>query len=100
MINDKGILIRNIYYMLSYAFQELRKNNYDEISKEDFEYIQDLFAEILYKGISYQLKQGLYREYIERKDTLSVLKGKLDIQGTIRNRIRRKNTLENKNLLI
>ena len=93
MINDKGILIRNIYYMLSYAFQELRKNNYDEISKEDFEYIQDLFAEILYKGISYQLKQGLYREYIERKDTLSVLKGKLDIQGTIRNRIRRKNTL-------
>ena len=93
MINDKGILIRNIYYMLSYAFQELRKNNYDEISKEDFEYIQDLFAEILYKGISYQLKQGLYREYIERKDTLSVLKGKLDIQGTIRNRIHRKNTL-------
>ena len=93
MINDKGILIRNIYYMLSYAFQELRKNNYDEISKEDFEYIQDLFAEILYKGISYQLKQGLYREYIERKDTLSVLKGKLDIQGTIKNRIRRKNTL-------
>ena len=93
MINDKGILIRNIYYMLSYAFQELRKNNYDEISKEEFEYIQDLFAEILYKGISYQLKQGLYREYIERKDTLSVLKGKLDIQGTIRNRIRRKNTL-------
>lgn len=93
MINDKGILIRNIYYMLSYAFQELRKNNYDEISKEDFEYIQDLFAEILYKGISYQLKQGLYREYIERKGTLSVLKGKLDIQGTSRNRIRRKNTL-------
>ena len=64
MINDKGILIRNIYYMLSYAFQELRKNNYDEISKEDFEHIQDLFAEILFKGISYQLKQGLYREYI------------------------------------
>lgn len=93
MINDKGILIRNIYYMLTYAFQELRKNNYDEISKEDFEYIQDLFAEILYKGISYQLKQGLYREYISCKDTLSVLKGKLDIGETIKNRIRHKNTL-------
>ena len=93
MTDDKGILIRNIYYMLSYAFQELRKNNYDEISKEDFVYIQDLFAEILYKGISYQLKQGLYREYISRKDTLSVLKGKLDIGETIRNRIRHKNVL-------
>ena len=93
MINDKGILIRNIYYMLSYAFQELRKNNYDEISKEDFEYIQDLFAEILYKGISYQLKQGLYREYIERHDTLSVLRGKLDMVETIKNRIRHKQVL-------
>ena len=54
MINDKGILIRNVYHMLTYAFQELRKNNYDNISEEDFEYIQDLFAEILYRGISYQ----------------------------------------------
>ena len=93
MINDKGILIRNIYYMLSYAFQELRRNNYDEISKEDFEYIQDLFAEILYKGISYQLKQGLYREYIEGHDTLSVLRGKLDMPETIKNRVRRKQVL-------
>ena len=93
MINDKGILIQNIYYMLSYAFQELRKNNYDEISKEDFEYIQDLFAEILYKGISYQLKQGLYKEYIERRDTLSVLRGKLDMVETIRNRVRHKQVL-------
>lgn len=90
MINDKGILIRNIYYMLSYAFQELRKNNYDDISKEDFEHIQDLFAEILYKGISHQLKQGLYREYLERHDTLPVLRGKLDLNETIKNRVKRK----------
>lgn len=93
MIEDKGILIRNVYYMLSYAFQELRRNNYEYISKEDFEYIQDLFAEILYKGISFQLKQGLYREYIERRDTLSVLRGKLDMKETFRNRIKRHQVL-------
>lgn len=93
MTEDKGILIRNIYYMLSYAFQELRKNNYEDIAKEDFERVQDLFAEILYRGVSYQLKQGLYREYIEKQDTLPLLKGKLDIKGTIRNRIQRKNVL-------
>ena len=52
MINDKGILIRNIYYMLSYAFQELKRRNYEDIDKEDFERVQDLFAEILYKGMS------------------------------------------------
>lgn len=93
MTDDKGILIRNIYYMLSYAFQELRKNNYEDIAKEDFERVQDLFAEILFRGVSYQLKQGLYKEYINRKDTLPVLKGKLDIKGTISNRIQRKNVL-------
>lgn len=93
MINDKGILIRNIYYMLSYAFQELKRRNYDDIDKEDFERVQDLFAEILYKGMSMQLKQGLYREYIEKHDTLPLLKGKLDIRETIRNRVQRKNVL-------
>ena len=93
MINDKGILIKNVYHMLSYAFQELRRNNYDYISGEDFEHIHDLFAEILYKGISFQLKQGLYREYVERHETIPVLKGKLDIKETIKNRVARKQVL-------
>ena len=64
MIEDKGIIIKNIFYMLSYAFQELRKNTYESISTEKFDKIYDLFAEIIAKGISQQLKQGLYRSYI------------------------------------
>lgn len=90
MTNDKGILIRNIYYMLTYAFQELKKNTYEDIDKEDFEHIQDMFAEILFKGVSMQLKQGLYKEYVNKHDNLPLLKGKLDINGTISNRIQRK----------
>ena len=90
MTEDKGILIRNIYYMLAYAFQELKQNNYEDIAKEDFEHIQDLFAEILYKGVSMQLKQGLYREYVQQQDTLPLIKGKVDINGTIRARIQKK----------
>ena len=39
MTKDKTILIRNIYYMLSYAFRELKKNNYENIAKEDFGHI-------------------------------------------------------------
>ena len=87
MTTDKGILIRNVYYMLAYAFQVLRQNNYEDISKENFTRIQDLFAEILYRGISSQIKQGLYKEYIVRNESLTRLKGKLDINATIRNRI-------------
>ena len=48
MTIDKGIFIRNIYYMLTYAFQELKQNNYEEIAGEEFEEIHDLFAEIYF----------------------------------------------------
>jgi 5-methylcytosine-specific restriction enzyme subunit McrC len=88
MTEDKGILIRNIYYMLAYAFQELRQNNYAEIQGESFDEIYDLFTEILAKGISYQLKQGLYREYVSRNESMQTIKGKIDLNGTIAKRIR------------
>ena len=88
MTEDKGILIRNIYYMLAYAFQELRQNNYAEIKGEKFDDIYDLFAEILARGISYQLKQGLYREYVAKNESMQKIKGKIDINGTIANRVR------------
>ena len=88
MTEDKGILIRNIYYMLAYAFQELRQNNYTEIAGEKFDDIYDLFAEILARGISYQLKQGLYREYVAKNESMQTVKGKIIISGTILNRMR------------
>ena len=93
MTSDKGILIQNVYHMLAYAFQVLKQENYEEVAAEEFDKIQDLFAAILAKGISQQLKQGLYREYISNQDTLPVLRGKLDIAGTIHNQIQQKKVL-------
>lgn len=93
MTNDKGILIKNIYYMLSYAFQVLRQSNYDEIASEEFDNIQNLFAAILCKGISQQLKQGLYREYVEKTENLTTLHGKLNMQETIKNKMQKKQVL-------
>ena len=93
MTKDKSIFIKNIYYMLSYAFWILKQSNYDEVASEKFENAQDLFAAILSKGIAQQLKQGLYREYITQNETLSVMRGKLDMPETIRNRIQHKQKL-------
>ena len=94
MTNDKGILIKNIYYMLSYAFRILKEENYDEVEAEDFENIQDLFAAILGRGISRQLKHGLYREYITLEENRKALRGKLMLQGTIRNKMQKKLLLD------
>lgn len=93
MTNDKGIFIKNIYYMLAYAFQVLRQENYDDVAAEEFDDIQDLFAAILARGVSQQLKQGLHREYITKREDIPLMRGKLDIYGTIRNQIQRKKIL-------
>lgn len=93
MTSDKGILIKNIYYMLTYAFQVLRQSNYENIEAEDFENIHDMFAAILGKGVTQQLKHGLYREYVEKSDELMTLRGKLDLQKTIKKKIQRKQIL-------
>ncbi len=93
MTKDKSIFIKNIYYMLSYAFQVLRQSNYEEVSSEEFDEVQDLFAAILGKGVAQQLKRGLYREYITKNEALSVMRGKLVLPETIRNRIQRKQKL-------
>lgn len=55
--------------------------------------VQDLFAAILAKGVARQLRQGLYREYVTQHEALSVMRGKLDMPGTICNRIQRKQKL-------
>lgn len=90
MTRDKGILIKNIYYMLSYAFRFLRQSNYHKVAAEEFENIHDMFAAILGKGVAGQLKQGLYRAYRLQEEELSVLRGKLHIQGTFRNKLQQK----------
>ncbi len=76
--------------MLSYAFTVLNQGEYEDIAVEEFENIHDLFAAILSKGIGRQLKQGLYREYLNRKEDITVVRGKIDIPGTIKNQLARK----------
>ncbi len=93
MIKDKSILIKNIYYMLSYAFQTLNRSEYEDVAVEKFEDMHNLFAAILSKGIGFQLKQGLYREYLNRQENLTVMRGKINMPGTIRNRMAKKQIL-------
>ncbi|MDR0286529.1 MAG: 5-methylcytosine-specific restriction endonuclease system specificity protein McrC [Clostridiales bacterium] len=94
MLKDKRhIVIANIYYMLSYAYQNLQQKNYEEIETEEFENVRDLFAAILAKGMAAQLKQGLSKEYIERQDITSTLKGKIDLKEEIQLKMRNSHKL-------
>ena len=80
------IPIRNIYYMLSYAFQVLSEQGYTNIETEQFDNVAELCAAILSKGVSLQLKRGLGREYIEETDSLSSVRGRIEISESIKTR--------------
>lgn len=73
--------------MLSYAFTSLNQSNYEDVATEEFENMHNLFAAILSKGIGQQLKQGLYRQYLNKKEDMAVMRGKIDMPGTIQKKI-------------
>ena len=79
------IAIKNIYYMLSYAFQVLREQGYKSIATEEFDNTAELCAAILSRGISIQIKRGLGREYLLRNEGCSILRGKVEFADSVRN---------------
>ena len=78
------ICVKNIYYMLSYAFQILNEQGYKQILTEEFDNVAELCAAILSKGVALQVKRGLRKEYLINSDSLSTLRGKIDISVSIR----------------
>lgn len=93
MTQDKTILIKNIYYMLSYAFKVLKQKNYEKIQTENFDHIENLFAAIIDNALSQLLKQGLYREYANKQESIKTLRGKIELGETIKIRTKKENGL-------
>lgn len=86
----KNTVIKNIYYMLTYAFRVLNQKNYEVVAYESFDNIFDLFATIIVRGINKQVKQGLYKEYVLHQDHLPTVRGKINLKDTIKNKVQRK----------
>ena len=78
------IRIQNIYYMLSYAFQVLNEQGYKQVATEEFDNVAELCAAILIKGVSLQIKRGLGKEYVLQTESLSALRGKIDISASVK----------------
>ncbi|WP_404406403.1 5-methylcytosine restriction system specificity protein McrC [Jeotgalibacillus malaysiensis] len=95
MERNSNIPIRNIYYMLSYAYQTLNLSEYKQIGTEDFKNVKELYAEILSIGIPVLIRGGLSKDYMSVEETSNVIKGKIDINTTIK-----KNTLVNKKVAV
>ena len=70
--------------MFAYAFQCLNAKGFNRVATERFSNAADLCAELLIRGINYQLKRGLGKEYISVVDSIPSLKGKIDVSESIK----------------
>ena len=84
MNGSPKIPIKNIYYMLCYAWNVLEQSDNIFLGSEKFDNIYNLFARIYINGASSLIKRGFNRYYIRENEVTSTLKGKLNISDSIK----------------
>lgn len=85
-----NVVIRNIYYMMAYAFRALDLKQYEKLKTEDFEEVDDLLAAILAIGMAAQQRRGYERGYLPEEEDLLGVRGRIDMRRTARNEMARR----------
>lgn len=83
-IYNNHIAVKNIYYMLTYAFKALKDDSMKELSAESFDDMKDLMAAILIKGIAFQLKHGLLNDYEAICEERTSVRGKILLDTSLK----------------
>lgn len=78
------IPIRNIYFMLSYAWSRLEQAELVDVSTEKIDTLPDLLASVLVRGVQRCLKDGLDRGYREQLEESAFIRGRLDVETSVR----------------
>ena len=91
--NKSKIPIKNIYFILSYAWKYFYLTQKKQIELDNYENTLEFFSNIFDSALSRYLKGGLTRDYIEFNEPISSIKGKIDFNSSIN-----KFTLRNKKL--
>jgi 5-methylcytosine-specific restriction enzyme subunit McrC len=78
------IPIRNIYYMLCYAWDRLEERDTVDVDPVEGDNVLDLLAKVLLNGLSHLLKRGLDRGYVNVEEDTRCLRGKVDLTASIK----------------
>ncbi|WP_338792523.1 5-methylcytosine-specific restriction endonuclease system specificity protein McrC [Bernardetia sp. MNP-M8] len=79
-----AIPIKNIYYLLCYAWNKLDESQRINVSIDDKTELLDLFAKVLITATKVLLKRGIDRDYIENVQEINAVKGKLQVSQTLK----------------
>ena len=78
------IPVRNIYYLLCYAWNHIGEAETVDVGSERFGGLVDLFAKVLNEGVSRLVSRGLDRDYLAVHEDIRGVKGKLDLATTVK----------------
>ena len=78
------IPIKNLYYLLSYAWNKLELGSKMKLNDDDFTSSADLFARVFDNVLGILIKRGLDKNYIEKNEKIRGIKGKIDFNKTIK----------------
>jgi len=77
------IPVRNIYYLLSYAWNKLQEAERLEVSIGDYKDSLNLFTRLLVAAVNNLFKKGLDRSYIDVSKDYVGIKGKLNFKASL-----------------
>jgi 5-methylcytosine-specific restriction enzyme subunit McrC len=78
------IPIKNIYYLLCYAWNKLAERDFIEISAEESPDLLNLLARVLLNGTKTLLKRGLAQQYLTETQVYQGIKGKLEVGQSVK----------------
>lgn len=78
------IPIKNIYFLLCYAWNKLEENELVDVSAEDESDLLNLLSRVLLNGTKTLLKRGINRQYLTENEVYQGIKGKVNITDSLR----------------
>lgn len=78
-----SIQVKNIYWMIVYALNVIEDKGIQSISRETFENVYDLCASLMSIALAKQVKRGLNKSYINKRDDSPCVRGKILIKETL-----------------
>ena len=84
MLNKNSkIPIKNIFYMLCYAWNVLAVADDVIVGIDDYDDAYNLLSRVFSYGVSKLIRSGFHKSYINNNEELSSLRGKINIQESI-----------------
>ena len=88
-MNDIPIL--NVYYLLCYAWRRVQEQDTKRLATiRDLSNVQDLLGKVLAGGVNHVFRRGIDRGYVERREDIAGIRGKLAVSETAKRALRAK----------